>query len=416
MLTPADFIFNEQSSSQYVEFNYTPSLYDSSSNGFYPVSQYLLKIFNQLSTFSQHITIDRLSDYYNFQSYNITFAQNAIKELISATSSRSFIQHESILFPGVRHLSPGIILFERPPCYKIVSTYNDYKDQIGDHTSASEYYLPIPWQVYIAMYNPEDMRLLSVKMFFTSNSLTSLDQTIYSPPLYNFYSNGTLCRPFFSNMEDIEKYPKDLSGVIASAYDWIWNSGFNFDITQNISFFLHCKKYEQFNKYLKTQTKLNINWLQNHHLHTLPTNLHSQWHNPFFKCWEEIPLSEVSSLSWNICTNTDFYYQHINIFTQNLIHQFCNSNHLIIHEQSTDEDYHDENCSENCIYSDEIYQLESYQTFASETILSQNSTLTEALNSSIEYLTNNRINLKPSSYIQCRKMFSNILQNSLLPS
>ena len=59
-------------------------------------------------------------------------------------------------------------------------------------------------------------------------------------------------------MEDIEKYPKDLSGIIASAYDWIWNSGFNFDITESISFFLHTKKYEQFEKYLKPQTLLVV--------------------------------------------------------------------------------------------------------------------------------------------------------------
>ena len=58
------------------------------------------------------------------------------------------------------------------------------------------------------------------------------------------------------HMEDIEKYPKDLSGVMASAYDWIWNSGFNFDITEGISFFLHTNKYEQFEKYFNIHVEI----------------------------------------------------------------------------------------------------------------------------------------------------------------
>ena len=412
MLTPADFIFNEElNSSQYVEFNYTPMII-SERYASYSVSEYLVKASDHYSKFSKQIKNMNVGSI--IDSLNITVAENVIKELNLATSSRSFDDNESLLFPGVRHLSPGIILFERPPCHKVVSAYNDYRDQIGNNTSTSEYYLPIPWQVYIAMYNPEDMRLVSVKMFFTSNSLASLDQPIYSPPLYNFYSNGTLCRPFFSSMEDIEKYPKDLSGIIASAYDWIWNSGFNFDITESISFFLHGRKYQQFEKYLSPQNKQNIEWLQNHPLHSLPSNLPVQWHNPFFKCWEEIPLSQVSKLSWNPFTETDFYYQHINNLRDNLLHEFCNSNDYIIHEDHYEEECHSDECPENCLYMHEICELEAYQIFIAKRFLSENRTLTQALNDSVKFLTAHKINVKPSSYVQCKKMFANVLKNSLL--
>jgi hypothetical protein len=413
MLTPADFIFNEQSTSQYVEFNYTPMTF-SNRYASYHITEYLLKMSDESSTLSSKKNID--NSHNNFESFNITFAENAIKELNSATSSRAFADDESLLFPGVRHLSPGIILFERPPCHKIVSTYNTYRDSIESTTTTSEYYLPIPWQVYIAMYNPEDMRLVAVKMFFTNNSLTSLDQPIYSPPLYNFYSNGTLCRPFFSSMEDIEKYPKDLSGIIASAYDWIWNSGFNFDITESISFFLHSRKYEQFDKYLNPQSNRNIEWLRDNHLHSIPNNLPSQWHIPFFKSWEQVPLTEVSKLSWNPFTDTEFYYQHINNVRDNLTHEFCDSCDYVIHEDSNEEECHGDYCPENCVYLHEIHELESYQIFVSKHILSQNRTLTQALDSSVKFLTMNKINVKPLVYVQCKKMFSNILKNSLSTS
>ena len=412
MLTPADFIFNEDYSSSYIELNYNilafPDRYAS-----YAVCDYLLKVSNESGISSKKITTSPIIDT-EFQ--NISFAENAIKQLNLATASRSVDEDESLLFPGVRHLSPGIILFERPPTYKVVSAYNDYRDQISTQTGTSEYYLPIPWQVYIAMYNPEDMRLVSVKMFFASNSLSSLDQTIYSPPLYNFYSNGTLCRPFFSNMEDIEKYPKDLSGVMASAYDWIWNSGFNFDITEGISFFLHTNKYEQFEKYLKPETKANLTWLQNHPLQNLPSNLPSQWHVPFFKCWEEIPLSEVSSLTWNPFTDTDFYYQHLMNVREHLINDFCNNFDIVIHEDHTEDEDHNDDCPDNCSYVHEIHESQAYLTFVSNRLSLEDRTLLEALEASVKFLKTNRINVKPNSYVQCKRMFSNILQNSLVTS
>jgi hypothetical protein len=409
MLTPADFIFNGESS-PYVELNYDtlvfPGRYAS-----YGVCKYTLKVSDQSATFSKKMNIEnRMPD---FQSYNLTLAQNAIKELNLATATRSVDEDESLLFPGVRHLSPGIILFERPPAYKVVSTYNDYRDSISNETSTSEYYLPIPWQVYIAMYNPADMRLVSVKMFFASNSLSSLDQTLYSPPLYNFYSDGTLCRPFFSTMEDIEKYPKDLSGIMASAYDWIWNSGFNFDITQGISFFLHSNKYKQFEKYLSPQNKANFDWLNNHYLYSLPTNLPLQYHNPFFRCWEEVPLSEVSKLSWNSFTETEFFYQHLNNLRQNLIAEFCSSSDIEVHEDHTDEEYHNDDCPSNCSYLHEIQESEAYLLFVSNILSSEDRTVLQALEASVKFLKVNRINIKPNSYVQCNRMFSNILQNSL---
>lgn len=413
MLTPADFIFNyEDLSSQYIELNYTPLTFTDRYNS-HPVNEYLLKISDDSGRTSKKITTLNTGSA-AFQ--NITFAENLAKEIKEATSSRPFDEDESLLFPGVRHLSPGIILFERPPTHKVVSAYNDYRDSITKETSASEYYLPIPWQVYIAMYNPDDMRLVSVKMFFASSSLTSLDQTIYSPPLYNFYSNGTLCRPFFSSMEDIEKYPKDLSGVIASAYDWIWNSGFNFDITESISFFLHTKKYEQFEKYLKPQTKASFTWLQDHPLHNLPSNLPVQWHVPFFKCWEDIPLSEVSSLLWNPFTDTEFYYQHLSNLREHLINDFCNNFDIVIHEDHTEDEDHNDDCPDNCGYIHEIQESQAYLTFVSKRLSFENRTLLEALETSVKFLISNRINLKPNSYVQCKRMFSNMLRNSTVTS
>ena len=101
------------------------------------------------------------------------------------------------------------------------------------------------------------------------------------------------------------------------------------------------------------------------------------------------------------------------IFRDNLTYEFCHFNDYVVHEDGNEEESHGDYCPENCIYLHEIHEMQAYQIFVSKHILSQNRTLTQALDSSVKFLTMNKINIKPSSYVQCKKMFSNILHNSL---
>jgi hypothetical protein len=412
MLTPADFIFNNELFSEYAEFNYP---LQESQERIWQDRQYSYnaKISSNSVTTSSDFVVDKndVDSYYNHKfATNFNIALNELR-------TYSFPKCDSLIFPGVRYLDQGIIVFERPPTYKIISTYNDYRDSINGSTDTSQYYLPVPWQTYIAMYNPSDMRLVSVKMFFTSNSLTSFDQTLYAPPLYNFYSNGTLCRPFFGSMEDIEKYSKDISGVIASAYDWIWNSGFNFDITENISFFLSSKKYFQFEKYLDPQNKPHFDWLKTHNFNNIPFQLPMKYHFNLYKCWEQIPLSEVSSISWNPYTTTDFYYQHINNLRENLLSDYIVNNDLFLHEDNFDSDYHDDDeCPEECIFAHEITESSNYNSYVIDKINQENSTLLSAVESSVLFLRQNKLIQSPIPDVQVKKMFHSLLENTPFPS
>jgi hypothetical protein len=79
--------------------------------------------------------------------------------------------------------------------------------------------------------------LLDTYMFYTRDAIskTGFDQPVYSPVLPNFFGNGQLCRPFYPTLDDVDKYSKDISGVIASAYDSIWNSGWNLDLYETLN-------------------------------------------------------------------------------------------------------------------------------------------------------------------------------------
>jgi len=299
--------------------------------------------------------------------YSTVFDQYSSKySLFSNSPVKKFsdLSDEDLYFPGIRHIDNGIVIFERPPAYHVLSISHDYRDSISSSTTQSEYYIPIPWQIYIAHYNPQDMRLFSVKMFFSNSSLSSLEQTVYTPPLLNFYSNGTLCRPFFASIDDIEKYPKTISGVVASAFDWVWNSGFNYDITDSISFFLgHMKGYTQFAPYLGQNSKLDIhyNTIKDNGISGFPNNLPKNLVNSFFRVWESVPLEDVSSFTWNYITNTEnFYFIDVNSSLQEMAMQYARENDLQLNLDLYDCD-HSCHCEECCDEDEDVYECSNAQ-------------------------------------------------------
>ena len=162
-------------------------------------------------------------------------------EYIKQTYLKGYINNSSlgndsgILPPGIRIVGENYVVFERPPCYQNVF-YNVHRVEEQSEEEDQEenihlFRIPLPWQVYIATFN-KDYYINDVYMFFSNTSLMSRDQELYLPTLPNFYTNALLCRPIFAHMEDIERYPKNLSGVVAGAYDWIWNNGTNNDLNE----------------------------------------------------------------------------------------------------------------------------------------------------------------------------------------
>lgn len=328
----------------------------------------------------------------------------------------------NLMIPGVRYLSPGVVVFERPPSYQHVSASFASRDGIDEETEEHSYYLPIPWQVYIATYNTETMRLIDTRMYFAENTLYAPSQPLYAPPLLNFYSNGKLCRPFYGSMEDVEKYDKTISGVIAAAFDSVWNSGFNLDITENISQFLIKKKYDQFFEYIK-DPKLTkyCNYLINNQISSIPYSLPHGFLKSFFKCWEQVPLEKISNISWSTFTKADFFYreeldqQDISIHVDSYLatHDIC------VHEYDDDhyDDYGDISCPDNCISEEDLYNSHSFRTYIqNQTSLlpDKKRPLSEAVQQVVNELHSYRQAARSSTLFSFRKMFfdhSHILSN-----
>jgi len=218
----------------------------------------------------------------------------------SFTKNNYIVKDTGIMPPGLLYATKKYLVFEKPPCYENVSIIYKQVDGI-DYDSDEEniYRIPVPWQLYIVKYhevrneNQIEYYTTDVRMYFMKTSLMHPDQEMFMVPIPNFYSNGDLCRPFFSDMDDIEKYSKDFAGVIESAYDWVWNSGTNLDLTETVA------KYYSF-----YQDKPENTILQKF---TVPFTREINKENYYigdnyvaalFKAWESIDLHEISNINW----------------------------------------------------------------------------------------------------------------------
>lgn len=210
-----------------------------------------------------------------------------------------------ILPPGLLYLNDKYAIFERPPCFQNVSVIPKLMDDIRYHRDEPVLYrLPIPWQLYFVKYTAvqtdsgTDYYTSDVKMFFTSGPVTSFEENVYLPPLTNFYTNSDLCRPMFAQMEDIERYSKNVAGVIQSAYDWIWNSGTNLDLTSCIvQYYLQMKDRKDVSIFSKSTDTTGI------YHYSRRFNLQSYF-SPFdeihflYSNWEKYDLDEIIQLEW----------------------------------------------------------------------------------------------------------------------
>lgn len=253
---------------------------------------------------------------YDYSSYDLDQIKFSFNKYFSFTETIT-----DLMPPGVKAIFPGVVIFERPPTMKLVqhtnlsvdsmdiereysydSDYDTYYDEDGNSYSASDieaiqaenqpkdYYIPIPWQLYIASFSTNsssEYYLTSVKMFFMNSSLNSPDNNLYIPYIPNFYSNGRLCNPMLSNMDEIVRYPKNVSGVIASAYDWIWNSGFNNDLIECIHLTLSTNPNEICTEKAFRNARFSDNFV-----------------NSFYSLIEDIPLEKITSLKW---ANPSYY-------------------------------------------------------------------------------------------------------------
>jgi hypothetical protein len=190
-----------------------------------------------------------VEDEYGNQAFNSSIADDFYAQFLHSKFESSI--PSGLIPPGLRALYPGIVVFERPPSMQMVQYLPmnmdgiaEYEQEEDEYPDWDNYYIPVPWQIYIASYSnsPTGPVINGVKMFFANEPLTNKNVKLYLPYIPNFFTNATLCAPHFDDSDEVYRYPKDISGIMASAYDWIWNTGFNQDLIDGINTNINCAK------------------------------------------------------------------------------------------------------------------------------------------------------------------------------
>ena len=233
----------------------------------------------------------------SYNSYNLDYDYNVNDKL---NNNKGFIKSlidinkknivSDIVPPAIKYHSNGVVVFERPPSYQVVQYAPQSVSNLNDDTPIYVYRIPVPWQLYVMTYDPNKYFCNSVRMYFMKSSLNSPEQNLYMPPIPNFFTNGLLCRPMFDDMKDIDGYSKNLSGVIASAYDWIWNTGFNHDLTEN---FYHVIRQKRPVKLMTSYSNLTDVNTHGYYRGMSPTHIRA-----ILGDWECLDLDNILDLDW----------------------------------------------------------------------------------------------------------------------
>lgn len=270
--------------------------------------------------------------------------------------------------PGLLYADSNTIIFERPPTMKLVSWTNYLLDEISDNSKYHTFEIPIPWQVYFVHFTPSEdgANIISnIFMAFSNTQVHSEDQVLYQPPLSNFYTTGQLCSPNYETYAEISDGTETISGIMQNAYNQVWDSKSNNDLTQCfVAFQRHfatpiCVPCD--NGKIKFQVRENQKHLfdntvaKNIKTHNYMGCFHDSYYTPkeypyyFYDSWSQIPISEVCSLEWaplDLEENDNYYHSKI-------ICRISDSSFIKYIKDATDHDiasniFKEDNCCDNC--------------------------------------------------------------------
>ena len=266
---------------------------------------------------------------------------------------------DSIFTPGLLHIDQSVIVFEKPPTNKtlffkplLVSSIENEKDH------EQIYNIPIPWQVYVVSYNYYENEgetqyyIENVYMYFRNSFVNDFSDTVYSPSLPNFYANGMLCRPMISDMEELRVTPNNAQGVMQTAYNWIWNSGTNLDLTESMVLY---------NLYSESFTEEEKNLIYRP-LYSSSTNYITSYYSPsgsvlkLFRNWENKTIENITDCDWPNPLTSD-YREYMAQYTK--LHPFNSFDSQYVVQETMD---YDTECCEDCQNSYDVASSEIYES------------------------------------------------------
>jgi hypothetical protein len=191
-----------------------------------------------------------------------------------------------LLPPAVRWISPSghQAIFERPPQIRTI--------QVTEPGARSrEFTLPLPWTVYATTFG-DDFVLTRLAVYASRGPLQTLEDSLHILPLLNVWTDGHFCLPK-------QTANKNLGDGLAAAYQAVWSSGFNFDITDHPNIAIHCKHPNLICRSLSQASPGVMD---------------------FYAAWEQLSLAEIVRVTdWASVLNLGQVINHLGVYEEQLL-------------------------------------------------------------------------------------------------
>jgi hypothetical protein len=272
--------------------------------------------------------------------------------------------------PGLLYCSSNLLIFERPPCLKNIQWTPSMLDDISEDSSYYTYQIPLPWQVYFVHFTDDGQYhpITKVNVTFSNTSIYSNDQPLYLPPLTNVYTDSQLCQPRYSLYEEMTDGTDTIEGIINKAYDQVWGSGMNVDLTASVLKYL--KHFAIEGIFTRSDSRILLKTRPSYYQNTVaryifdkvslssldPLSYYTSTEiiSAFYSSWEKIPLNEVCNMEWpnidKVQNDTTFYTSISRHLSSPGFYHYLESNMLtdtVTYQDSSS------GCCEDCQYYDE---------------------------------------------------------------
>jgi hypothetical protein len=329
--------------------------------------------------------------------------------------------NSGLLPPGLRVSMPGCVIFERPPSMQLVQYIDATVESIASYEENGSFYenddheegeyfeelnsyafrIPIPWQLYIATYstNPASMyRVTSIRMYFMNGPLNHPDVELYAPYINNFFTDASLCTPMFDTSDEIERYPQNIAGVMASAYDWVWNTGFNADLKECLDI--------NFANHVAEKNHIIKDFVNKYENGKLPRHLTR--YAAFYDYLSDFTIDDIINLEWanpSYAHHFELDREFTYLNSKELLNQFHNSD--MYDPDSTNEYHHYKQ------WLPDLRQIKKTYSHLIDTMFFWKPTISMSRTNYSDLIKNNNISLTSPEYF-CESLVNHIHSNPSL--
>lgn len=155
----------------------------------------------------------------------MTLGANVVNEALGKVFANS-----GIFQPALRWVSQGghAAIMERPPFIARVA-YRPGEAETIDENEAQFYNIPVPWQIYGIVFNPDFTAVEKLYVFVRNSPMLDETSTLHMFPFPNVFNTSEACMGPMFQMNFAKNKVDNLATAIASLLTAFWSADFNED-------------------------------------------------------------------------------------------------------------------------------------------------------------------------------------------